>query len=173
MLNPDEPGRAYGCIFCITGKEAAVADRIQKTCSDVRAIVARQHKIKSVQGKKHIEEIALFPGYVFFNASTDLEVASLFPKENTFAILKTELGDWRLYGADARFAQWLFSYDGLISFSKAYQEGDRIRIISGPLKDLEARITHIDKRNESGKVAIQFCNREISAWLGFEIVEKI
>jgi len=165
--------RAYGCVFCVAGKEEAIAHRIEQVCGNVRTVVARQHKRKSEQGKTRIEDAILFPGYVFFEAPTGLEAVLKFPKENVFSVLKTESGDWQLYGDDAKFAQWLFSYDGLIPFSKAYQEGDLIRIITGPLKDFEGWITHIDKRNKNGKVTVQFCNREISVWLGFEIVEKV
>jgi transcription antitermination factor NusG len=73
---------------------------------------------------------------------------------------------------DERFARWVFSLNGLISLSKAYREGDRVKVISGPLKDLEGNILRVDKRNQSGQVAIMFNNRMVKTWLGFELVEK-
>lgn len=172
MLTIDEINWAYGCVFCATGKEADIAKRIEQMCANIRTVVARQLKKKSNQGEKHIEEAILFPGYIFFEAPTGLETVSMFPKENIFSVLKSESGDWQLYGDDARFVHWLFSYDGLIPFSKAYKEGDRIRIVSGPLKDFEGQILCTDKRNQSRKVAIRFCNREVTTWLGFKIIEK-
>ena len=38
------PNVAYGCVFCITGKENIVAECIEKTCPGVRATAARQMK---------------------------------------------------------------------------------------------------------------------------------
>ena len=96
-----------------------------------------------------------------------------FPKQNVIRILSTDNGVWQLQGEDKRFAQWLFQYDGLLGFSQAYKEGDQIRIISGPLKDMEGRIKRIDKRGMSGQVVLSFSGREIPVWLGFELIHPI
>ena len=164
--------RAYGCVFCVTGKEQVVAQHMEQTGDDIRAIVARQSKRKTVQGKTNVEEAVLFPGYVFFDAPEDTEITQKFSNRNVLSILTSETGDWRLYGGDAEVVQWLFSYNGLLTLSEAYQEGDRIRIIAGPLKGLEGQIIRIVKRDRSAQVAIPFCNRVSKVWLGFEIVEK-
>lgn len=173
MSEKGETKLAYGCIFCVTGKELAVARHIEQTCDDVRVVVARQIIRKSVQGKTHTEETILFRGYIFFEAPEHKEPIRRFTNENIISVLTSETGDWRLYGNDAKLAQWLFSCDGVLSLSKAYQEGDRIRISSGPLKDLEGWILRIVKRDRSAQVAVPFCNRVAKIWLGFEIVEKI
>lgn len=82
-------------------------------------------------------------------------------------------GDWRLRGADEQFVRWLFRYDGLLSLSQAYRDGDRIRIISGPMKDVEGRIRRVDKRGCSGQVLLSFNGREIPTWLSFELIDRI
>ena len=51
------PNVAYGCVFCITGKENIVAECIEKTCPGVRATAARQMKHKSVNGKKSRKQL--------------------------------------------------------------------------------------------------------------------
>jgi transcription antitermination factor NusG len=51
-------------------------------------------------------------------------------------------------------------------------EGERVRIASGPLKDLEGYIVRIDKRNRSGQVMLMFNNRTVKVWLGYEMIEK-
>ena len=53
------PNVAYGCVFCITGKENIVAECIEKTCPGVRATAARQMKHKSVNGKKSRQEAVI------------------------------------------------------------------------------------------------------------------
>ena len=68
---------------------------------------------------------------------------------------------------------WLFRYDGLLSLSQAYRDGDRIRIISGPMKDVEGGIRRVDKRGMSGQVLLSFNDREIPTWLSFELIDRI
>lgn len=165
-------GRVYGCLFCTTGKEMAVAQMVQTVRPDVRAIAARMEKHKSVQGKKSKIEAILLPSYVFFEAPGDMRSISWMPTENVIRVLSQD-GIWQLSGEDERFARWLFRYDGLLSFSKAYQEGDRIRIISGPLKDMEGHLRRVDKRGRSGQVALEFHHRTILAWLGFDLVKPM
>ena len=174
MSEADSTERAYGCVFCVTGKELAVAQHIERTCEDVRAIVARQLKMKTFHKESHTEEKALYPGYVFFKAPADGErVPRLEKNENILAILGSDKGDWRLYGNDAKFAEWLFLYDGLIPFSKAVNEGDRVKIISGPLFEMLGRVVKFDRRHQSAQVAITICNRVIKTWLQYEILDRI
>jgi len=165
---------AYGCIFCVTGMELAAVQHIQRVCDDVHVIVARQFQQRTIHGKSHVAESLLFPGYAFFEASAREDVINRFPKhESILSILKTADGDWRLYGDDAKLVKWLFSYDGLLPLSQACKEGDWVRIIDGPLLDMQGKIVHFDKRHKSAQVAITFCNREIKTWFQFELVEKI
>ena len=96
----------------------------------------------------------------------------IFPRQNVIRTLSTE-GDWRLRGADEQFTRWLFRYDRLLSLSQAYRDGDRIRIISGPLKDMEGRIRRVDKRGMSGQVLLSFNGREIPTRLSFELIDRI
>lgn len=163
----------YGCVFCITGKEALVAEQIEAACPGVCALTARWEKHKSVNGKKSKVQAILLPSYVFFRAPRGFVPYPEFPQENVIRILQTDRHVWQLTGADEQFARWLFSYDGLLSFSKAYREGERIRIVSGPLKDMEGSITKIDRRGRSGQVVLSFNGKPVSVWLGFDLLETL
>ena len=167
-----EESVAYGCLFCVTGKEQSVAERVQAACPDVRAITMRKIKYRTCRKVKQTEEAIVLPGYVFFKAPSYIEPVLIFPRLNVIRALSME-GDWRLRGADEEFARWLFRYDGLLSLSQAYRDGDRIRIISGPLKDMEGRIRRVDKRGMSGQVLLSFNGREIPTWLSFELIDRM
>lgn len=177
LARPCSEGQAgekdYGCLFCITGKEQNVVEQIQTVCPDVRATTMRQLKYRTSKKVKTREEALLLPSYIFFEAPSQTKPFIDFPKQNVIRILSTDNGVWQLQGGDKRFAQWLFQYDGLLGFSQAYKEGDQIRIISGPLKDMEGRIKRIDKRGMSGQVVLSFSGREISVWLGFELIHPM
>lgn len=170
--NAQEKSIAYGCLFCITGREERVARRIRESCPNVCAVTMRKMKYRVSHGCRSCEEAMLLPGYVFFEAPSDIDPFRLFPKSDILRILTVGLDQWRLYGEDERFARWLFRYDGLLDFSKAYCEGDRIRIVSGPLKDMEGKITKVDRRGRSGQVTMKFDKRDVKLWLGFDLIEK-
>ena len=161
---------AYGCLFCITGKEQSVAEQIQTSCPGVRATTMRQLKYRTCKKVKTREEVILLPSYVFFEAPSSMEPSAEFPPRNIIRVLSMDHGIWQLRGEDERFAKWLFQYDGLLGFSQAYREGDRIRIVSGPLKDMEGKIKRVDKRGMSGQVILSFHGKEIAVWLGFELI---
>ena len=164
---------AYGCLFCKTGKEQSVAEQIQVTCPNVRATTMRQLKYRTCKKVKTQEEAILLPSYVFFEAPSSMEPSIEFPTQNVIRILAMDSGIWQLQGEDERFVRWIFQYDGLLGFSKAHKEGDRIRIISGPLKDMEGKIKRVDKRGMSGQVILSFYGKDIPVWLGFELVKTI
>ena len=170
--NAHEENIAYGCLFCITGREARVTERIRERCPNVRAVTMRKMKYRVSHGCRSSEEERLLPGYVFFKAPSDIDPFLLFPKDNIRRVLNTDGDHWQLLGDDERFARWLFQYDGLLDFSKAYCEGDRIRIVSGPLKDMEGKITKMDRRGRSGQVTVKFDKRDVKLWLGFDLIEK-
>lgn len=164
--------KAYGCVFCVTGKEETAAKCIEVSTSGVRATPVRQIKRKTVGGHTSLIEQIAFPGYVFLEVEHDSEPLYLLPRENINALLMTPSSNWKLSGDDERFAKWLFSLNGLITLSKAFMEGERVRIVKGPLKDLEGYIKRIDKRNRSGQVMLMFNNRTVNVWLGYEMIEK-
>ena len=165
--------KAYGCVFCVTGKEEIVANSIQKDCPGVHATAVRQVKRRTVSGSTTLVTQIAFPGYVFLEAEPRNEYVFRVPRQGVIKLLTTFDHAWQLYGSDERFARWVFSLNGLISLSKAYREGDRVKVVSGPLKDLEGSILRVDKRNQNGQISLMFNNRMVKTWLGFEFVEKL
>jgi transcriptional antiterminator NusG len=164
--------KVYGCAFCVTGKEETVAQSIEESCADIRATPVRQIKRKTTCGRTSLIAQVAFPGYVFLEVEPCGEAIFQLPRENLKALLMTPNSGWKLSGEDERYARWIFANGGLIALSKACMEGERVRIVSGPLKDLEGHIIRIDKRNRSGQIMLTFNNRVIKTWLGFEMIEK-
>ena len=173
---PIEPpiAKAYGCVFCVTGKELTVAQHIERVCEDTRAIVARRLRTKTIEGKpKNVEEI-LYPGYTFFESPVDNDIYRALSNDGSIiAVLSSGTWGWQLYGNDAKVVQWLFSYDGFLPFSQAIKEGDWIHLVSGPLKDLETQILCFDKHRKNALVEIPLCGRLVKTWLKYELIEKV
>ena len=165
-------GAAYGCLFCITGKEQSVVESLQALCPGVRAITMRNIRYRTCPRVKRTEEVIVLPSYVFFRAPSYIEPAKDFPRDNLVRVLRVD-GDWRLSGPDEQFVRWTFRYDGLLSLSTAYCENERVKIVSGPLKDKEGRIQRVNKRGLSGQVLLSFNGRSIPVWLGFELITPL
>ncbi len=169
----EEDQMAYGCLFCMTGREEQVAARIRDGYPAYRAVSLRKMRYRTSHGQRTSEVVQLLPSYVFRQAPAEANPFRELPKNDVIRILTTGDGEWRLRDGDRRFAQWVFRYDGLLDFSKAYREGERIRIISGPLKDMEGKILRVDKRGRSGQVTLEFNGRTIPIWLGFELIDLV
>lgn len=163
----------YGCVFCQTGREAFVAQTIEKNMEDVSAIVPRKLRLRHLDGVPVEEEVILFPGYVFICLKGKIPIwETLKRQSNVYALLTDVDGEWVLSGSDREIAKLFFEAGGTIGFSKAYYEGNRIRIIDGFLKGYEGSIDKVNHRAKTARVNVLFREKKITMWLGFELIEK-
>jgi transcriptional antiterminator NusG len=162
----------YGCVFCKTGSEQTVAHMLSQKGEGMQALAVTQYKHKSKNGIKTIEESILLPGYVFFQCeNAELSFSFLYTIADVIRLLRSPSGDWRIANDDCQFIKWVFQNEGIISVSKAYSLGDKVRILSGPLKDLEGNIIRIDRRSRNGMVEIRIHDKAFHVWLAFEVVD--
>lgn len=163
---------AYGCLFCRTGNEKQLAETLQRDNPGLRIFAAEKLRRRR-QGKTCINEtIMLFPGYLFFLADAGFNVYEFNKRQDVFRVLHDGNGRWQLRGEDETFARELFVQNGVIGFSKAYFEGNRIRIVDGMLKACEGRILRVNKRAQTAQVSLGVGGQEITAWLGYELIES-
>lgn len=170
--NPDRGAGAFGCIFCKTGAEKRIAREIERDFPCIRALFAEKLRRRR-KGRGYEEErVPLFPGYLFFYADAELEARRIAERENVYRLLHGPDETWRLQGADEAFARRLFDQAGVVGFSRAYFEGERIRIADGPLKKYEGQILRVNRRAQTAQIRVDFCGREVTVWLGFELMEN-
>lgn len=162
---------SYGCLFCRTGNEARLASVLQRDFPEVQFVAAQKMRKRRSGGKLEDESVLLFPGYLFFQADAGFPVHDLMRMEDAYKVLQSSAGKWQLCGADERFVRQVFEQQGVIGYSKAYFEGDRIRIVEGMLKEHEGRILRINRRMQTAQVSIGVCGQE-TVWLGFELIDK-
>lgn len=123
------------------------------------------------------------PGYVFFEIREKgksapeitseilLALIDFSHAESVLRLLRYTDEDWRLKGSDDRFAEMLFRTGGNIGISKAFfDEGDRIRILDGFLKDYEGEITRVNRKNKTVEVRIDFKGKLVTMQVGYELV---
>ena len=169
---PSPEARAFGCLFCRTGREETVLRLIERRDPGIRAIAPEKVRYRRMGGRAIEERARLFPGYIFFCADGDCQAGGLARMDDVLRLLRDADGDWRLKGDDGRIARALFENEGLIGLSKAYYEGDRIKVVSGFLKEFEGAISRVNHRARSAEIKIRLDDKTLTVWLGFELIEK-
>jgi len=116
----------------------------------------------------------LLPGYLLLNTRRPERVAEALTKIGAFA---------RILGNDDKFTPLIpqevsllerFTDNGheLVEMSEGLIEGDRVRIISGPLIGLESAIKKIDRHKRCAYLDMKLLGRTNEVRVGLEVVEK-
>ncbi len=159
-------------LFTLSNSEVDLAKELNEEYEDVYALVLKRMIHRSSNGKKWDEESVLMKGYVFIYVPVDFDVRTIKSNLNPFRILKRKIDDGKLYGEDYKYSKWVLMQDGLIGVSKAVRINEKVKIISGPLTDLEGYIVKYDPRNRNCCVEINFMNQSIRTWLPFEYTDQ-
>lgn len=160
--------------------ELFIAKRIAKeVCSSCF------HPVRHVRKKFHGEWMdrleKLLPGYVFLS-SEDAEELFFALKEIP---MLTKLLGWELESFTALTYQETEWLEALISVDRdgrmtgevplsqiEINENDEIRILSGPLQNMEGMVKRINLHKRIAEVEVEFMGRMIVLHLGIEMVEK-
>lgn len=172
-----------GCFFCKSGKEEAVVQRFRTMLPNGKAVAPTRIRHRRTGDTTIEERVFLLPGYVFFEIDAETATGermqvfqnalqALSHGDSVLKLLRYSDDDWRLHGPDDQFAKMLLSIDGDINVSHAYfDEGRRIRILDGFLKDYEGSIVRVNKKNRTVEINVAFQQKKVSMWLGYEMVE--
>lgn len=163
--------RAYGCLSCVAGREAAVIRRIQEREPAVRAFAAMREKHKVVDGVRSRISDVMLSGYVFFEAPESFDPLLRFRMTSVNRVLCTDKDEWRLQGGDLAFTQWLLERDGMLGFSTAYKIDGKVHFDSGPLTEMRNAVSKVNWHARCAQVQIPFDGRLFSVWLCFDRVE--
>ena len=170
----DTDGAMHGCLFCKSGSESEIVRKFEFLFPGSRAIVPLKTRYRRMGGEAREEDVPMLPGYVFFETEQDLNLRKLLRTQSVYRLLCYGDGDWRLHGSDDQFAALLFGMNGNIGISKAfYDEGERIRVIDGLMKEYEGFIIRVNRRARTAEIRIPFQDKQVSMWLGFELIDKV
>lgn len=139
------------------------------------SLVPLSNRVVVVDGKKKTQQRRLFPGYVFFRSDNlgpdGIRLVTGF--DHVLRLLRYDTGQYELTEQDAELIARLWRNKGIFEVSQAYREGSRIRIKSGPLKDLEARIVQVNLKR--GSVAVQLGEGSLlgKIWCSVEMIEDL
>lgn len=123
-----------------------------------------------------IETLApIFPGYLFVEAQEISPELLLKVKRipGFFRFLQSNENIEPLSEGDKKLLSYFLSFGQVVDKSVVYFDtGKRIRVVSGPLKELEGKIVKVDRRKGRAKVKLDMFENAFLIDFGFEALEN-
>lgn len=170
--------KAY-CLYCKTGSEEKLVYLLKKDMRDYLAMeldvlfpkrVINQRK----RGRWSNVEQPLLPGYLFLYLDDEVPFPLFIIKQerDAYKILRYSDGTMELKEADAQYAMWVYSHGGkLLPSTVVYREGQLVKILDGPLKDMEGRIIKLDRHHKRVIVGFMFAGEERKINLSVQVID--
>ena len=160
----------------ISGKE----EEVRKTCADMLSkdvledvFVPRQVRLKKYKGEWRRERRPLYSGYVFM-VTRDPEALekALIKVPGRHRLLKADDIILTVSEEEKAFIRRFGGSENLVEISTGYKEGDRIKILSGPMVGLEGDIIHVDRHKRLVTINVSLFGRSVRTTLGLELTFK-
>ena len=159
------------CLYVLYGLEVLIANKFNQKFPDILSLPILKYQHKSVDGIKSVIQKPMLSNYIFLYLPKDMNVYELRIEGSTYKVLNPKNDDGRLVGYDLNYALRILDAGGIVDMSKAIKENDRVKIVSGPLKEIEAKIVKMDPRNRNAKIVVDFLGRTTEIWLPFEYMD--
>lgn len=166
----------YFAIQVATRHEDDWLDRIQDQIENIKF-----HKIKKKmyirkRGKTRLEEVPLFPGYIFFEyPEEELPIEALSKiRHSRFFIrfLPNNETPHPLNHHDSEIIRHFVNFGSLIPPSLVkFDENQKIRVVQGPLQGIEGYIIKVDRRKQRAKVRLTIAESVMILDLSFVVME--
>lgn len=170
----------FYCIFVMGGREELFKAEAQELFSRLSldgTFYFFTHEVWVGKARKGIKTtVPFFPGYVFLASdSLELETVEELRKLTGFIrFLYDNTNIVKLDSSDLRILEILMMHGENQPMSGAeYTVDDRVRIISGSLKDFTGFVTKYDRRRQKVSVQINTSNLKCTLELSYDVVEKI
>lgn len=162
-------------LYVKTGRELSIKKRLEDTTSDSLSfhVPIRVMRIRK-QGKYIEQKNVLFPGYILVKGdliNTNYREARLIP--DVYRWISSDNGPLAMSSSEAKVLETLLrDSDNIIPSEIEYVVGQDIKIISGPLKGLEANIVKLNRRKERVTVSIPFYDSNKYIDFSISIINK-
>ncbi len=173
----------YYVIQVYTGSEKKAVESIKKNISKEAVIdcfyVIKRRK-KKYLGSWHLVEENCFPGYVFLESDNPKEMARQLSSLRIFAkLLALDKETFYVQPIDQQeriFIDRITNRDSgerIVELSKVeILPGQKVSIVSGPMKGLEGRVKKYDLHRRKAIVEITILGSLVQTELGIEILNK-
>ena len=169
MLQEDQ----WYALFVQTGEEDNVKERLMYRLGEQYAVVVPKRKLKERKnGKWTYNTRIMLPGYVLLNGYID---------GNTYYRLKGIPGLYKLlrsgnditaiHDTEMKVLSRLICNSEVIGFSEILMVDGEVKVVDGPLVEMEGRIVSINHRKGRAKVCFDFLGETRLVELGVEMLK--
>lgn len=160
------------CLFTLTGQEEKLSCEINEEYTYALATPIMKMAHRSRMGEKFDVQEVFLTGYVFLYLPKDEDVKYIRTKRDYyFKVLSRKNDDGKLYGNDLNYANWILNVEGVLSVSEAIKIDGKVKIVNGPLKQLEGSIVEYSKKNRNCCIEVDFMSQKVRAWLPFDWID--
>jgi len=173
------PDSAWYVLHTYSGYEDNVARNLRQRIESMgmedkifQVVVPREKKIKVKNGKRHVIEERLFPGYVM--------VEMIVTEDSWYVVRNTPNVTGFVGSGTTPTPISQTEVDRLLSrmgeaepkYKIDVSEGDAVKITDGPFKDFEGKISEVNEAKGTVKVLVNVFGRETPVELDFLQVKK-
>lgn len=156
-------------------REVFIKDAIQKFFPQKFKTIVFTKELLHKKNKKYIKlRIPLFPGYLFVHKKIN-EIVGFLNKQLNNEFIKPVCFNNIPGKVSEKEMQLLITHsdqDGNLKLSKGIKTGDQIKIIDGPLKNINSKILFINEKKRKAKVEFSLFKRTMSISLGIDIFNQ-
>lgn len=166
------------CLYCKTGSEGKLLSLLKKDMMELADIEVAILYPKKLVHEKHrgswiTVEQPLLPGYLFLYVPDEESLPAYIIREerDAYKMLRYSDGTIELQSSDAQYALWIYSHDGTIQPSTVvFREGQIVKVLDGPMKDMQGRIIKLDRHKKRVIVAFSFAGEQKRVNLSVNII---
>jgi transcriptional antiterminator NusG len=121
-------------------------------------------------------EQPLLPGYIFLYLEDEIPFPLFIinQERDAYKILRNPDGSMELKNGDAQYAAWVHNHGGtFLPSTVVYKEGQLIKVLDGPLRDMEGRIAKLDRHHKRIVVAFMFAGEERKVNLSVNVIDIV
>ncbi len=160
-----------------TGGEEKFITLARKAVSPSVQLIWPRRSLRIRKGGRWLESLApIFPGYIFIRAEAiEPECYRHIRRTPGFVhFLDSNENVTPLDQNDEAILTHFLSFGEIVDKSLVtFDENSLIRVISGPLRDLEGRIVRVDRRKGRARVKLQLYEDAFEVDFGFEVLTAI
>jgi transcriptional antiterminator NusG len=169
------------CLYCKSGSEHNLVKLIKKSFKEhLSENVAIYYPTRLMNQKKKGQwsevEQPLLPGYIFLFLPQEIALPTflLTQEKNVYKILRYSDGTMALKEDDRNYAMWLYDHKGYLKPSTViFEEGQLIKIVDGPLREMEGKIEKVDRRHRRVVVNAMFAGAVRKLNLSINIIDQL
>lgn len=161
-----------------TGQEESTAQLISGRVPDElleEVFYPRYEVLRKVRGERVVAVKPLIPGYLIASTRQPSLLQERLRALPVFArVLCTDGVPTPLEPEEARIIG-AFTQPGMrvVPMSRAVKEGERVRVLDGPLVGQEVLITNVDRHKCQASIEMDFCGRRVSTRLGLVVFNEV